>query len=533
MALPPVPAGYDNWNNYIETNAPALATSQGLTLQQAKASLKLLDVSEPIRSAVGQPYYRQYNKFTTWADRAVLPSEGRPWISTPIVPTANLLYLDAGDTDSYPGSGTTWTDLSTYENDATLTGSPTFTNAGSASYFSFNGTNQFAPVTTSKMNVAFTGKTTIFAIRTVNANTADATYRNLFGGSTDARNFNTYMYHVTGSTWQIQFSTGPFPWVGPLSESFTVTDNEWIVVAVTQTTGGVVTYYVNGQQIGTPATGVTFSQFINSGIEAVARSDNYWRGDMSVCAVYGQALTASQIQQNYNALTTRYFPPPVTTNLVASYNPGSTASYSGTGTTLTDLSGNGLNGAMTDIAYTSPYFTYNGTSSRVSIADNALIEPTTGDFTVETWVYATTIAGSSRVILGKFNNGGASQHVSYALRSLGTGVTRFEVGNGTSTVNSPTFTLNTGTWYQIVGVWTNVASNSIALYINGVSQGSNSHAFTSILNSTNPLSIGSYNNGEFAQWWDGRIGVTRLYSKALSAGEVLQNYNADKTTYGL
>jgi hypothetical protein len=188
---------------------------------------------------------------------------------------------------------------------------------------------------------------------------------------------------------------------------------------------------------------------------------------------------------------------------------------------------------MTDIAYTSPYFTYNGTSSRVSIADNALLEPTTGDFTVETWVYATTIAGSSRVILGKFNNGGAAQHVSYALRSLGTGVTRFEVGNGTSSVNSPTFTLNTGTWYQIVGVWTNVASNSIALYINGVSQGSNSHAFTSILNSTNPLSIGSYNNGEFPQWWDGRIGITRLYNKALSAGEVLQNYNADKTTYGL
>jgi hypothetical protein len=454
-------------------------------------------------------------------------------VDTSLTPAVPLLYLDAGNTDSYPGSGTTWTDLSTYENDATLTGSPTFTNAGSASYFSFNGTDQFAPVTTSDMNVAFTGKTTMFSIRTVNANTANATYRNLFGGNTNARNFNTYMYHVSGSTWQLQFSTGPFPWVGPLSASFTVTDNEWIVVAVTQTTGGVLTYYVNGQQIGTPATGVTFSQFINSGIEAVARADNYWRGDMGVCAVYGRALTAEEIQQNYDALATRYFPPPVTTNLVASYNPGSTASYSGTGTALTDLSGNGLTGAMTDIAYTSPYFTYNGTSSRVSIADNALLEPTTGDFTVETWVYATTIAGSSRVILGKFNNGGASQHASYALRSLGTGVTRFEVGNGTSTVNSPTFTLNTGTWYQIVGVWTNVASNSIALYINGASQGSNSHAFASILNSTNPLSIGSYNNGEFAQWWDGRIGITRLYNKALSAGEVLQNYNADKTTYGL
>lgn len=79
MALPPTPVGYDNWNDYIQTNAPALAVSQGITLQQARASLKLLYVSEPIRSAVGEPYYRQYNVFTTWSARAVVPALGRPW----------------------------------------------------------------------------------------------------------------------------------------------------------------------------------------------------------------------------------------------------------------------------------------------------------------------------------------------------------------------------------------------------------------------------------------------------------------------
>ncbi len=79
MALPPVPIGYDSWNDYIETEAPALAVAQGLTLQEAKASLKLLYVSEPIRIAVGEPYYREYNVFTTWAGRALLPEPGRPW----------------------------------------------------------------------------------------------------------------------------------------------------------------------------------------------------------------------------------------------------------------------------------------------------------------------------------------------------------------------------------------------------------------------------------------------------------------------
>ena len=89
MALPPTPVGYDNWNDYIETNAPALSVAEGITLQEAKASIKLLDVSEPIRSDSGQPYYRQYNVFTTWAARQVIPqpnpdpdvdvAPGRPW----------------------------------------------------------------------------------------------------------------------------------------------------------------------------------------------------------------------------------------------------------------------------------------------------------------------------------------------------------------------------------------------------------------------------------------------------------------------
>ena len=224
---------------------------------------------------------------------------------------------------------------------------------------------------------------------------------------------------------------------------------------------------------------------------------------------------------------------PVTSNLMLYYDPANITSYPGTGTIINSLAPINLTGAMSNITFTDPYFAYNGTSSTVSVADNAAIEPGSGDFTVETWVNATTLTGSSRVILGKFNNGGASQHVSYAIRSLATGVTRFEVGNGTSTVNSPTFTLSTNTWYQIVGVWTNVASNSIELYVNGVSQGSNAHAFASILNSTNPLYLGSYNGGEYPQWWDGRIGIVRMYSRALNSSQISQNYNANKAAYGL
>ena len=443
-----------------------------------------------------------------------------------------LLHLDPGNSSSYSGSGLTWTDLSTYQNDATLTNSPTFTSAGTASYFSFNGTNQFAPVTTSKMNVPYTGKTTIFAIRTVNANTGNATYRNLFGGDGNNRNFNTYMYHVSGNTWQIHYSTGPTnPWSGLISSSFTMTDNEWVVIAVTQTISGILTYYVNGQQIGTPNTGITFSQFINSGIEAVARSDNYWRGDIGVVAIYGSALSNSEIQQSYNTIAAKYAS--VTSNLVAYYNPDLTSSYPGTGTTLFDISGNGLNGTMSNITYTDPYFTYNGTSSQVNIPDNALLEPGSGSWTMEAWAYLSNTGAGAKTILGKFDPGGGAQDVSYSMR-ISTANAYAQMGDGTGAyVDSTSYTLTINTWTHIVYVWTNGATKTLQTYINGTSIGSVSHTLSSILNTPSNLYLGSYNGGEYSQWMNGRIGITRLYNAALTTAQVSQNFNANRATYGL
>ena len=108
-----------------------------------------------------------------------------------------------------------------------------------------------------------------------------------------------------------------------------------------------------------------------------------------------------------------------------------------------------------------------------------------------------------------------------------------EIGNGSTSITTPSSTLSTNTWYQVVGVWTNVASNSLALYINGSLIGSNSHSVTSIKNTTSPLYIGSFNGGQFAQWLNGRMGVVRMYNSALTGSQVLQNFNADKSKYGL
>ena len=224
---------------------------------------------------------------------------------------------------------------------------------------------------------------------------------------------------------------------------------------------------------------------------------------------------------------------PVIANLVLYYDPSNTASYSGTGTVINSLASPNLAGTMSNITYTDPYFAYNGTSSQVSVADTAALEPGAGDWTMEAWVYLSNTGAGSKTILGKFDPGGGSQDVSYSMR-ISTANAYAQIGDGTGAyVDSISYTLTINTWTQIVYVWTNGATKTLQTYINGASIGSVSHTLSSILNTPANLYIGSYNGGEYAQWMNGRIGITRLYNAALTAGQVLQNYNADKSTYGL
>ena len=210
-----------------------------------------------------------------------------------------LLYVDAGQNRSYPGSGTTWNDLSSNTNNATLVGNPAFNI--STGYFTFSGTGaQYASTTASKFNVTYTGKTVFVAARMTGFTAG--TYRCLFGTNTGTRNFNTYIYSPSAGVYQIHWSASSG---GGLSNNLSLTTNQWFILAVTHTTGGLVSYYLNGQPVGTN-TGQTFTQYAANGGEFVALGDNYWYGDIGMCAVYGRALSGDEIKQNFNALKDRY-----------------------------------------------------------------------------------------------------------------------------------------------------------------------------------------------------------------------------------
>ena len=223
----------------------------------------------------------------------------------------------------------------------------------------------------------------------------------------------------------------------------------------------------------------------------------------------------------------------VTNGLVLYYDPSNSSSYPGTGTTINSLAPTNLTGAMSNITYTNPYFSYNGTSSQITVTDNALLEPGSGNWTMEAWVYLSNTGAGPKTILGKFDPGGLAADVSYSMR-ISTANAYAQIGDGTGAyVDSISYTLTINTWTQIVYVWTNITTKTLQTYINGASIGSVNHTLNSILNTPSNLYIGSYNGGEYAQWMNGRIGITRLYNSALTTSQVLQNYNTNRGLYGL
>ena len=434
--------------------------------------------------------------------------------------TSNLiLHLDANQVASYSGSGTTVNDISGNNHTHTLTG---------ATYTMLNGVKCFDCTTgTGRVVVNSTGPTLPTSGFTY------TTWARLQPG--DSLAFRTLLYtnspkytpitipnnSNTLGYWDTAFRSSGYDLASAV--------DTWVQYAVVGDNSSQ-TFYINGVQAGNSiAQGPGGTTHWGWGNNDTAGQP--W-GHVANLQLYNTKLTAEKIQQNYyNQLSTFTLSNIVTSNLVLWYDPSVSASYSGSGSTINNLASTSLSGTMSNITHTSPYFSYNGTNSQVSIEDNALLEPGSGDWTMEVWVNQ-SVATGSQVILGKFDPGGGSQDVSYAIR-VSSGNVRADFGNGSTAMNTSNYALSIGTWTQLVYVFNNVANNNIITYVDGVQQATTTHSFASILNTSANLYLGSYNGGEYPQYFNGRIGITRLYSAALSSADVLQNYNANKSKYGL
>ncbi len=176
-------------------------------------------------------------------------------------------------------------------------------------YYTFDGTDDAYAISNSVYNTTYTGKTVIVAARIGAVYGTPPLFRGMIGtsSSTTLRNFNFYTYK-DNTGFRFHFSTGNgVANSGTFSNYLSLVENQWFIGAVSLNSSNSVTYYLNGNAVGT--TSQTFSQFNSGTLEYIGRADlvgTYWVGNIAYSMVYGKALTAPEIQQNYNAFRGRF-----------------------------------------------------------------------------------------------------------------------------------------------------------------------------------------------------------------------------------
>ena len=219
----------------------------------------------------------------------------------------------------------------------------------------------------------------------------------------------------------------------------------------------------------------------------------------------------------------------VTDDLELHLNASSLRSYPGSGNTWYDLSGNGLNGVLVnETTFSSTNnrgeFRFDGSNDKVQV-DN-IPQIFLGSLTMETWFYWNDDTRS--IIFGNFNVGANDVNFEkIAGRSL-----RFYWNRGERDVTTAgNVVTTTGDWHHVVMV-RSVGENTFRFYVNGSLIQSTGNVGTNISSTGSTFRIGG-DTRDGTTVTNGGIGSLRLYSRALSTDEVVQNYNANKSMYGL
>jgi len=219
-----------------------------------------------------------------------------PESAAPVVTTGLQLYLDAGNASSYPGSGTTWTDLSGNSRTGTLTNGPTYsgTNGGS---IVFDGSNDY---------VQCTGSLTVTAatfVTWIKRNGSQGQYDGiLFSRGTNTTGMNFYTSNQLGYHWNDSSST--YNW----SSGLTIPDATWCMIAISVTSTAATAYLCQTSGTTTATNTVNHSSSVLNDIklavdDAAAR---YFNGNIAIAQLYNIALSAGEVSQNFEADRARF-----------------------------------------------------------------------------------------------------------------------------------------------------------------------------------------------------------------------------------
>ena len=214
----------------------------------------------------------------------------------PVVTTGLQLYLDAGNASSYPGSGTTWTDLSGNNLTGTLTNGPTYsaTNGGS---IVFDGSNDY---------VQCLGSLTVTAatfVTWIKRNGSQGQYDGiLFSRGTNTTGMNFQTSNQLGYHWNDAGNT--YNWQSGL----TIPDATWCMIAVSVTSTAATAYLCQTGGTTTATNTVNHASSLLNDIK-IAQDDagsRFFNGNIAIAQLYNIALSAGQVSTNFEADRARF-----------------------------------------------------------------------------------------------------------------------------------------------------------------------------------------------------------------------------------
>ena len=428
-----------------------------------------------------------------------------------------VLNFDPANSRSYPGIGITINNLSGIGNTGVLTNGPTFSQLNGGT-ISFDGSNDYIQIINEIPPLS-----TFTIDLWINSVVPADGHRIIFDG------YNTFRVSILSGKYMVGAGNGS-TWINFYLYSVrNPIYNTWEHICWTWD-GSKSKLYLNGA-FEAEQSSAAFSTISGElRLAGFVQGGYNWNGKLSASKIYNRALSSTEVLQNYNATKNRYIKvlTPISDALVLNLDAGSRASYVGVGTTWYDLSGNNLNGTLINgptFAGTgiSSSLVFDRTNDHILIADNSLLN-TFSAMTLEVIVKYTTTNDQIFAQKVNYSAGGG-----YTLELFSSGIAAFCYGSGgTSYLNVAVSSYPANNIYHMLFT---LSGNTQTLYINGVSVATNSGGSIPSLSGT-VMKIGNRTNLS-GTYLGGNVYLTKFYNRALAATEVLQNFNAYRTRYGI
>jgi hypothetical protein len=221
-----------------------------------------------------------------------------------VVENGLVFYLDAANTKSYSGSGTVWGDLSLTNNNSTLTNSPTYS-SDNRGYLNFSSSSSQYGTASSLGDLS--NWTVETFVRFTSSYSSKVSM--VIGGQYNLSNKLNFSIGTNNAPTNYNIAVGFFDGAWRNTTGISYPLNTWVYITGTYN-GSTIRQYTNGVQVdftnytGTPSSGGEIR--INRRWDDVVSSGNLFDTNISMVRIYNRALTATEIEQNYNATKRRY-----------------------------------------------------------------------------------------------------------------------------------------------------------------------------------------------------------------------------------